>query len=32
VLLLGASVTAGPAMTLHFTRDGEHEAALTLAG
>jgi hypothetical protein len=32
LLLLEASVTAGPAMTLHFTRDGEHEAALTLAG
>jgi hypothetical protein len=32
VLLLGASVNAGPAMTLYFTRNGEYEAALTLAG
>jgi hypothetical protein len=30
-LLLGASVNAGPSMTLYYTRDGSYEAALTLA-
>ena len=30
-LLLGASVNAGPSMTLYYTRDGAYEAALTLA-
>ena len=30
-LLLGASVNAGPSMTLYYTRDGAYEAALSLA-